>query len=252
MSIVYEDDLVTLYQADYRDHLAELADMQVDAVITDPPYGETSLPWDVWPEGWVDDAATISKALWCFGSFRMFHDQAADFSAWKYSQDFIWEKQNGSGMLNDRFRRVHELAVLWYRGPWSEIRHETPRTFDAAKRLVRRSGKPSHLHGATGAVVHQSEEGGPRLMRSVAYVRNDHGSAICETQKPVGIVSPLVQYSAPQGGLVVDFFAGSASTLIAARQHGVRAIGFEKRASMARDAAKRLSQQEFDLTGVAS
>jgi site-specific DNA-methyltransferase (adenine-specific) len=36
----------------------------------------------------------------------------------KYSQDVVWEKQNGTGFHNDRFRRVHEHAVMFYRGAW--------------------------------------------------------------------------------------------------------------------------------------
>lgn len=251
MKIVYEDELVRLSAGNYRDGLAQLVDEKPDAVVTDPPYGETNLEWDAWPTGWLSDVASVTDALWRFGSFRMFFDHADEFRSWTYSQDVIWEKHNGSGMLNDRFRRVHEHAVLWYQGKWSELRHETPVTHDAVKRTMHRQHKPAHLHGALGASSFDSERGGPRLMRSVIPARSEHHSAIHPTQKPLGIVLPLIEYSVPRGGLVVDLFAGSATTAVAARMSGRRCIAFELDPEMAEKAARRLSQQGFDLEGIA-
>jgi site-specific DNA-methyltransferase (adenine-specific) len=247
LKLVYEDEMVQLYAGDYHDGMQLLADARPTAVITDPPYGETNLKWDRWVEGWLADAAMVSDALWCFGSFRMFHEHADEFRAWKYSQEVIWEKHNGSGMLNDRFRRVHELAVLWYQGAWSKLHHETPTTNDAVKRTMHRSHKPAHLHGETKAIAFNSERGGPRLMRSVIQARNEHHRAIHPTQKPLGIVAPLIEYSVPRGGLVADLFGGSATTALAARQAGRRAIVFEGDVKMADAAARRLSQQDFDF-----
>ena len=43
---------VTILQGDVRDVLATLPDASFDCIVTDPPYGETSLAWDRWPEGW--------------------------------------------------------------------------------------------------------------------------------------------------------------------------------------------------------
>lgn len=64
-------------------------------------------------------------------------------------------------------------------------------------------------------------------MRSVLKVRSCHRSAIHKTQKPLGIVLPLVAYSVPRGGLVVDPFMGSGTTGIAAIHHGCKFIGIE-------------------------
>lgn len=246
MKIVYEDDLVTLYHGDYRFGMNMLADMHIDAIVTDPPYGgATKLKWDVWPEGWVADAADLTNALWCFGSMRMFLDRRDDFAVFKYSHEVVWEKHNGSSLRNDQFRRVHEFATLWYQGRWDELRHETPTTPDAQKRTVRQKRKPAHHQDGAGPRTYTSEEGGNRLMRSVLQVRSEQGRAIHRTQKPEGIVAPLIEYSVPVGGLVVDLFGGSGTTAIAARHLGRRAIVFEQDEDMARKAAQRLSQQAF-------
>lgn len=242
MTVVYEDEWVTLHHADYRDHLEGL---RADAIITDPPYETTNLEWDKWPTGWLADAAQVTDALWCFGAFKMFMENAAEFYAsWKLSQDLVWEKHNGSGFASDRFRRVHEQPVLWYRGAWENIRHETPTTQDATARTVRRKTRPAHT-GHIEASAYRSEDGGPKLMRSVIFARSEHGRAIHPTQKPVGIIAPLIEYSVAPGGLVVDFFAGSATTAVTARQMGRRCIAFEGREDYAHKAAERLAQQTF-------
>jgi site-specific DNA-methyltransferase (adenine-specific) len=40
------------------------------------------------------------------------------------------------------------------------------------------------------------------------------------TQKPLGILRRIVRASAPRGGVVLDFFAGSGTTGAAAAEHG--------------------------------
>ena len=79
-------------------------------------------------------------------------------------------------------------------------------------------------------------------MRSVIYGRSANGTAINETEKPIGLLEPLIHYGCPVGGLVLDLFAGSASTLVAARNTGRRAIGIEAREQQCEQAANRLSQ----------
>ena len=244
----YQDDLVTLFHGDYSDHLEEMAG--ADAIVTDPPYGETSLVWDRWPNGWPTEFARVSTSLWCFGSFRMFMDNLPEFDGWKFSHEIVWEKHNGSGFAADKFRRVHELATLWYRGEWGSIRHTVPTTPDAVKRTMRLKERPPHMGEIAGS-QYVSEDGGDRLMRSVLKVRSEHGRAVHPTQKPLGIVTPLIEYSVPVGGLVVDPFSGSGTTLLAAKLAGRRGIGCEVNEAYCAAAARRLSQQAFDFGAIA-
>lgn len=238
----YECADVTLFCGDAMALLPLLP--KADAVITDPPYGETSLDWDVWPDGWPDVAALVAPQVWCFGSSRMFLDKGHQFRAWKRAQDVVWEKHNGSNTANDRFRRVHELALHFYRGEWADVFKAPQFTNDATARTVRRKARPPHW-GDIGQHSYRSEDGGPKLMGSVIYARSCHGYALNETQKPEAIVAPLVQYSVPPGGLVVDCFAGSGTTGIVARKTGRRAILIEKREAQCRAIVKRLAQGEL-------
>jgi site-specific DNA-methyltransferase (adenine-specific) len=47
------------------------------------------------------------------------------------------------------------------------------------------------------------------------------------TQKPLRVLTPLIQSSSLPGDLVLDPFCGSGSTLLAARQQRCRFIGIE-------------------------
>jgi len=60
-------------------------------------------------------------------------------------------------------------------------------------------------------------------------------------------VAPLLQYSVPVGGLVVDCFAGSGSTLLAARLVGRQAVGIEIDERYCAVAVERLRQGVLEL-----
>jgi len=143
--------------------------------------------------------------------------------------------------------------VQFYRGDWGDLYNKPPTTPDAVKKTVRRKERPPHW-GEIADSTFASEDGGDRLMRSVIKLRSMHGKAINETEKPVQLVGVYIETSVPPGGLVVDLFAGSASTGVAARQLGRRAILVEKRESQCEAAAKRLERetaQPFDLGAIA-
>lgn len=64
------------------------------------------------------------------------------------------------------------------------------------------------------------------------------------TEKPLGLLEQLVEVC-PPGGLVLDPFVGSGSTLDAARNRGRHAIGFEINERHLATAALRLDQQSL-------
>lgn len=232
------DSGLQLYLGDMREILPALQ-VRADCVVTDPPYAETSLAWDCWPDGWPTLAARASSSMWCFGSMRMFLDRRDEFTDWKLSQDVIWQKANGTGFATDRFKRVHEIATHWYRGDWSRLHHDTPRLAYTGpdKHARARASRTPHT-GAIGGFLY--EDDGTRLMRSVLDAPSVRGGWH-PTEKPIGIVEPLIRYACPPDGLVLDPFAGSGSTLDAARQSGRRAIGIEANEEYAAAAVRRLS-----------
>jgi site-specific DNA-methyltransferase (adenine-specific) len=256
MTPYYTDEHVTLYLGDCREILPALG-LAADLIVADPPYGETSLDWDHWPDGWPTTVAPYARSMWCFGSMRMFLDRRDEFTGWRLSQDVVWEKQQGSGWTADRFVRVHDHATHWYQGDWASVAHDPPRVSrlgpDRTWTRVNASDASRTVHrGAIGPQRGYVDDG-TRIQTSVLRVRNmRQAGAINETEKPVGILEPLISYACPPGGLVLDPFAGSASTLVAARNIGRRAVGIEKRERQCELAARRLAQGVLTFDGGAA
>ena len=74
MTPYYTDDWVTIYHGDCRETIDWPS---ASVIVTDPPYGETSLTWDRWPDGWptlMADRMSVTQ-MWCFGSTRMFRSE---------------------------------------------------------------------------------------------------------------------------------------------------------------------------------
>ncbi|ROR97824.1 site-specific DNA-methyltransferase (adenine-specific) [Salana multivorans] len=259
MTPYYADDLVTLYHGSMFDVLPELG--RFDACITDPPYGTTNLAWDRWPTGWPDAVAEHTDTLWCFGTMRMILARADEFDGWRFGQEIVWLKNAATSMITDRFLRRHENAVHWYRGSWPGQHRALPK--------VSRTGAPSGTRARPG------DDGGPggdgvfdrhfkpfrpwvddgtRWMTSVIEAKSEpKRGRLNPTQKPLGVLTPLIQYSVPEGGSVLDPFAGSGSTGIAARHLGRRAVLIEAREEQCEATAARLTKPievGFNLEGL--
>lgn len=241
---------IRLLSADCRE--AMLNEGPFDCLIADPPYGDTSLGWDKRVIGWPEVAISRLKptgSMWVFGSMRCFMETWSGFQSagWRYAQEIIWEKHNGSGFQADRFKRVHEIAVQFYRAdsPWSDVYNDVQKTHDAIKRSVpSKKAGPAHT-GKIKQTAFASEDGGPRLMRSIIYMPSCHGHAIHPTEKPVGLLEILIRSSCPTGGLVGDFFAGSGAAGEACAHTGRRYVGTDSDSSMCDKARARLSANLF-------
>ena len=235
---------VEIRVGDCRELLRAMPAESVDCVVTDPPYQQTSLEWDRWPDGWPTEVRRVLKptgSMWVFGSLRMFMERRDDFGGWRMAQDIVWEKHNGSSFHADRFRRVHEQAVQFYRddAPWGEVYKAKVVTLDATKRTVRRKQRPPHM-GQIERGHYTSEDGGPRLMRSVIAVRSMHGAAVHPTQKPLALIERLIEIFTDPDDVVIDPCAGSGVTLLGAKNLWRRAYGFEIKKNFFRDANERI------------
>jgi site-specific DNA-methyltransferase (adenine-specific) len=244
----YDRDGITLYLGDCREILPQLERDGADLLMLDPAYGETKLSWDLRDLSFIDLADPLLKetgSMWCFGSMRMFLEEGAQLlERWRFAQDIVWEKQNGTNSADDRFKRVHESACHFWRRrtPWETVYKKVVTTPDAVANQMRRKQRPPHW-GSIGEHTYVSEDGGPRLARSVFHVANCHGYAVHPTQKPLDILRPLLEHSCPPGGLVVDPTCGSGSTLVEAKRLGMRAIGIEAVEQHCESAARRCGQE---------
>jgi len=244
----YADEAVTLYHGDCRMIVPALA-LTADCIVADPPYGETSLPWDRWPDGWPAAISDAARSMWCFGSMRMFLAHVREFDFWRLSQDVVWDKVGGSSPVADRFKRVHEHAAHWYRGAWSEVYHSPVREphFGPTAGFAAAPVAVAAQQGVYRNPVQAYVDDGTRLVRSVVRVRGFFVGSLHPTEKPVGILDPLIRYACPPGGTVLDPFAGSGSTAMAARMSGRKAILIEADERYCELIVKRLAQDVLPM-----
>lgn len=88
------------------------------------------------------------------------------------------------------------------------------------------------------------------LPPGIEYAAYNGDTPLHPCQKPLGLMTWALGFVDP-ALLVVDPFAGSGSTLVAARNLGRRAVGIEQRAEYCDTIARRLDQTALDLGGVA-
>lgn len=83
----------------------------------------------------------------------------------------------------------------------------------------------------------------PGSKQTFSAPRPDRAEKIHDTQKPVPLLEHYIRNSSEPGDLVLDPFAGSAATLIAALRSGRRAVGFEIDVDNFRAAVARLEHE---------
>lgn len=214
VSPYYEDAFCTIYNADSREVVPDLAE-PVALVATDPPYGIGWKPRvNHQDTPWRDERIDITFALigshHCIWGGNYFSDLLAPSEAW-----LLWIKRpDGFDFDNDqRSYSVCEMA-------WTDY-----------------GGKPR--------MKHLTWDGGMRA-GDASNRQFSHPA-----QKPLEIMRWCIDLSPTKLGTVLDPFMGSGTTLRAAKDCGRKAIGVEIEERYCEVAAKRLAQEVLDFGGAA-
>ena len=228
MSIYYQDELVTLYHGDCREQTAWL---DADVLVTDPPYGMAYKPRGTYnPATGKSEVPRLSEvagdsspavrdaALLKWGERR----PAIVFGTWSQPRPagvrhrLIWWKQGQPpGPANAAFMSQDEEIYIIGDG-W---RKSSP----PQRSVIATSEQRQGSHGEVARIGHP-------------------------TPKPVGLMETLIDRCPP--GVIADPFAGSGSTLVAARNLGRKSIGVELDERYCEIIAKRLDQYALDFGGV--
>jgi len=108
-----------------------------------------------------------------------------------------------------------------------------------AAKSEREAGLEERAKVATSEIIGR-EEGSAGVNSPRAGIRSGARANTHPTVKPVALMRYLVQLVTPPGGVVLDPFAGSGSTLIAVKGLGLRGIGIELSEEYCEIAAGRL------------
>ena len=224
---------------DAVDVMRTLPDGCIDAVVTDPPYcsgsvsearrtaarGQGLRSENLTRFGWFigDNMGTAGlvflirsmafeavRLLKTSGSILIFCDwrmvstlaPAVESAGLRFQNLLVWDK--GHMGLGNGFRCRHEMIL-----------HMT-------------AGSPKYFDKGTANVLQD---------RRVSSAAKEH-----QTQKPTGLLRQLIEVVCPPGGTVLDPFAGSGSTLVAAKESGRHWIGIERDATHAETAKRRVAE----------
>lgn len=200
MEPYYADDFVILYHGDCRDVLAALP--AVDLLLTDPPYGVNYVSNWGGRQGKrpiTNDGARLALRLYKAVIPLLKADHILWFTRWDAWPD-VWE------LLGSAFPM--RGLLVWDKGTtgMGDLAHWRPNyeliaSLGTAKTLGKRDGSVLRYPGV-----------------SLAQKRHP-------TEKPVDLLRYLI--GKLPGNVVLDPFAGSGSTLVAAKSLGRRAIGVE-------------------------
>ena len=221
MKPYYQDDLVTLYHGDCLDFADKWTG--ADVLVTDPPYGMAYIDRqgavianDGTPD--VRDAALLtwgdSPGL-CFGTWKVPRPAGV-------RQVLIWDKWGGGGTVTTAYSPwAYSHEEIYLLGEW-------PPTTPGGR--AREGGSPSKHPGVIRVSNYNTQSSD----------RPDH-----PTPKPVPLMERLIEKCPP--GVIADPFAGSGSTLRAAKNLGRKSIGIELDERYCELIASRLAQGALDF-----
>jgi len=205
----------TIHHGDCLDVLPTLAPASVNFVLTDPPYVARYRPRDGRRVLNDDNDAWLNPAF--SELYRVLAPDCFCISFYAMSQaDIFMAAFRAAG-----FRTLGHFAFV--------------KPYDAGQKYVRYQHECAYLLA----------KGRPKVPeRTIADVLEwDYtGNKLHPTQKPLSVLLPLVETFSAPGGLVLDPFAGSGSSLLAARQLGRSYLGIELDARYHAVASRRLEQ----------
>ena len=185
---------------------------------------------------------------------------------WRWIETYIWTKPNAiPGRFGPRTKDSFEYVYHFARGPkpfFDLDAVRVPYKADPAE-IARRLGDPNGRKNTDAGFGRDRTKtygcGGadPGNVIAVSQTYNQHqGPAGRHTAvMPEGLAEFFVKAACPPGGVVVDPFAGSGTTMIVARRHGRRAGGIELLDEYVDVATERLAgdyvQEELGLLRVA-
>ena len=255
MTPYYDEDGITIYHGDCLEHLDVWAGLAEPAVmVTDPPYGigwsthgisRTSHPDRVARDYNGSSAATVTIAndtttevrdaalhAWAgrpalvFGSLKVSPPDAC-----RHVAVYVKPKDAGSlsGLATMR-RDVEAIYVLGDSDEWKRRPSEGP-----SRSTLHGDARPLSIWRTSVFKTRWAVVGTPHGLAA----KSGHPHA-----KPTDVLSELIGL---HSGVVVDPFMGSGSTLVAAKELGRTAIGFEIEEQYCARAVERLAQGVLDL-----
>lgn len=266
--------------------LPSLPKASVDLFFTSPPYADARAYSRIHPDRYVEwflpfaramyEATTesgslviniknrVAKAGPLKGQRHPYVYQlviALQNMGWRWIETYIWAKPNAvPGKFGPRTKDAYEYVYHFARGPKPYFDLDAVRVpyrttqEEIERRKLDKNGRRNTEAGFGRDRTTTYKHGGadPGNVLSVSQTYNQHYGVAHTAAMPEGLASFFVQAMSPQGGVVIDPFAGGGTTVVVARRHGRRAGGIELHEEFVTEAQRRIAADEDnDLPGYA-
>lgn len=256
----YEHPHGKLFQGNSLDWLKSLEDGSVDLVFADPPYNIKKAEWDSfesqehyieWSIRWISQASRVLKptgSLYVCGFSEILADLKHPVSRYfKHCRWLVWHYKNKANLGSD-WGRSHESIIHFRKSDATKLNIDDVRVPYGAHTLK----YPSHPQAETSAYGKGSEKSRdnwtphpkgakPKDVIDIPTTCNGMGEKTPHpTQKPEELVRKFVLASSNEGGLVIDPFSGSGTTVVVAEQLNRRWMGCDLEAQYNQWAIERI------------
>ena len=247
------DKKFEIHHASCLAKLQELPANSINLLLMDPPYCTTNLPFDKlkidWKAFWQEaDRVCKPSAVQISFAAQPFTTDLINSNRRSFRYALIWSKPYSVGFLsaNQRPLRSHEDILVFCRkfGRVGGVQQSTyhPQFSEGKPYHHRKRTKPCR-HYANGMNDQDYDNPGTRHPTSVwTFGRDLNGQH--PTQKPLALLQKLVKSYSNVGDVVLDPFAGSGSTGVAAILEGRKFIGMELDAEYHAVAFHRLKEAQ--------
>jgi site-specific DNA-methyltransferase (adenine-specific) len=212
--------------------LASMPDGSVDMILTDPPYGTTNLEWDAAPNlarmfAEFNRVAKPNGAI-VVTAQQPFATDCIVANRERFRYEWVWEKTSALGFLdaNKKPLRAHENVLVFYKSLPTYNPQKTKVANDCVgSSKIRKGDYVPHYNQPRDSVYTYD---GTRYPRSVVKFSNRIEATQHPTQKPLALFEYLIKTYTNEGETVLDCFAGSGTTAVAAINTGRKYIVVEK------------------------
>lgn len=272
-----------IVHGDAAELLSDLPEQSVDLFFTSPPYADARAYSRIHPDRYVewflpfarqmlnattDDGSLIINIKNRVANKGPLKGQrhpyvfqlvlALQNMGWRWIETYIWAKPNAvPGKFGPRTKDSFEYVFHFAKAsPYFDLDAvRVPYKADAAE--IARRAKDTNGRRTTEAgfgrdrtKTYQHGGADPGNVVSVSQTYNQHKGVKHTAAMPEGLAEFFINCATRQGGLVVDPFAGSGTTVTVAHRLGRRSVGFELHQDYVSVARERIAQGiDSDIPG---
>jgi len=248
---------ITLWQGDCLELMSDIPDSTIDAIICDPPYGTTPIDWDnvldftnLWEQ--YNRIVKQNGVIILFGQ-EPFSTYVRMSNINDYKYDWYWEKERITNIFQVKRRpgKTVENVMVFYK---NQCTYHPQKTEHIGKRVTNKIGENAQWsvtqsgYEQTTKPIEYSDDGTRYPTQVLRINRDNPRERLHPTQKPVELISYLVETYTNVGDTILDNCMGSGTTGVACKFLNRNFIGIELDEHYFDIAQKRIDGEEIILT----